>query len=569
LDKSELLVRIFVRFVNKFGKTYDEKVMKMLKRFYLLLIVIALGWLVIGCGGGGGTGSNGSSGLGSGLVPDYNLKFSFMDILGLSSGDLSASVSRVARSEITKPIDSVDYSVENLIGVNPKVSPELQASLVQNQSAHLSVSKAVSSANKVTYFRVVITGPGDVLLYKNLFPSNQSEARIYVEAGQLRHIVVEALTGYCAESQLQSVKKAEGTFDLQPSQTTDLNEKIEEQKQAGQGNWVVEEVDNVKPITAIFHSGAGLVEGPHKTAVEIFISNFENSVLYYKISEKDVTASLLKAVTSGYQSAVSTAAINLSEEGVYLFEYYSIDDSGNQESLNEKIVTVNFNKNPPVTKIQYDGLPSKILAGSKVWLSIEMTANVTGNIYYELEGESGQLTSSDLKNKEAFGIKIGSTGFVPNTGKYHLKYWSELKEGSIELTKNETDIYVTEIFTDQVATKFVGSASSVFSTGTVPFCDTDSTSIYKSAFCNNYLGKLQLLETGPFSPGNASEYSCLFASSGKLNIQASSGCDNECTVIPPGGDETTLQKACNQCIALLSCVDCTKYEKATGIKCPN
>ena len=141
-----------------------------------------------------------------------------------------------------------------------------------------------------------------------------------------------------------------------------------------------------------------MLEGPHRTSVDIILSNFEEAELSYKISEVGNEFSTLSAVTSGFISTVSTATINLSQEGVYLFQYFSTDASGNQEVLNEKQVTVNFNTNPPVTNIDYKGQPHKLFAGASIGMSIEMQDAETGTVTYIIDTSDAQ-TTRPLRNK--------------------------------------------------------------------------------------------------------------------------------------------------------------------------
>jgi hypothetical protein len=529
--------------------------MKLLHSTYLILVIALTAWLS-GCGGGGTTNQSGSGLVGS--TSKSGLKLSMQELLGLTSSQVltEQEYNTLYSIGVSSSVMDVDYQVDELIGVSPSISPDLNSYLTGNQIK--SISRATSSlSGRVSKFRITVTGPGIAIPYVQEFPGYSTQATLYVESGLSRSILIEAI-GIDIDGTEKVLIKGTATVDLAPSTTVNLGTGSDSPEVT------FEIVDTNPPITAVFHAGSGLVEGPHMQAVDIILSNFEDAVLYYKVSEKNNPNSTLIAVTSGFKTAVSTVTVSLNEEAVYLFEYYSVDNAGNQENLNEKEITVNFNSNPPKSVIQYSGSPYKMFSGSTLWMSVDMTAGLTGVLHYQLEGESGEATSPELKSKEAFGLTVGAEGIIPTDGIYTLQYWAEVLDGSVELTKNTTEIYVKNMVNSE-QTKFEGSASSVLSTGTVPFCDTDSGSIYVRPDVCGGAGKLVLLETGPFSPGNAVEYPCFTVQENRLVMNTDTSCSAACTPQEEGEDVT---QACYQCISTKGCVDCTSYKAATGLDCP-
>jgi hypothetical protein len=477
-----------------------------------------------------------------------------------------------------------DYSDVQSVGVAPVIPEPLAEQMRENQKSFVARSMSISSLRgKISEFRVTVTGPGILIPLVQTFPSTTTEGVIRVESGKSRVILIEGV-GVDMDGSTRKLVSARTVVDLEPAIQLELGV-------PGSKPIEFELIDTISPITAIFHSGSGLVEGPHRQTVDIILSNFETADLYYRVSEKDKPLSTLRAVTSGWQTAISTVTVRLEEEGTYLFEYYSQDSASNQEPRNEKEVVVNFNQNPPVTQMQYSGWPYKIFAGSRLGLAIEMASGQTGLINYQL-GSEEELKTANLKRMELASVTVGTQGIVPNVQNltasppvpaYKLDYYAEILDGSVEAEKRSTDLYLTDMVVGgEIVTTFEAGSTGVYAAGFVPFCDTDSSSIYvdPTGTCGTQ-GKLVNLQTGPFSPGVAADYSCLKTGQKTVGGQTvatievvsdSSSCSVDCdfSAIPEDDAEAMAkqQEKCRICVSRLNCVDCATYKKATGVDCP-
>ena len=509
-------------------------------RITLVFSISLLISLVIGCGGGGSQNNQASfgSGLGGfGPVAKSTLVINFRDALNLNVSRVASDYDHV-RLQLNRA-DAVSNSVPVDISANFGAEPNISDAMREELQRKLSVfqvrhSNLQSVKNKITQYRIVITAPDLLLPVIAVFPSTAQQGSVQVDSGPSRNIRVEGV-GVDIDGIEKVLVAAQTTVSLEPSLTTQVG------GPEAQIPVTFTQIDTIAPITAAFPSGAGVLEGPHRAAIDIILSNFEDAELNYKISEIGNEFSTLAAVTSGFVNAVSTATINLSEEGVYLFQYFSVDSSGNQEVLNEKQITVNFNDNPPVTNIDYRGQPHKLFAGASVGLSIQMQDQQTGTITYVIDSSDPQTTRS-LRNKEVEFVQIGTQGFISANPLVNLEFSSEIAGGSVELSRQTTIIELTDISIGGVIqTKFEGVANSVYSSGVTLLCDTDSSSIYASEVCQNQ-GKLITLMTGPFTPGNAAEFACIKVVGGQL------------TVVDNGVNGV--------------CQSCNSFKTASGQNCP-
>lgn len=510
----------------------------------VLLCVLFILLPLIGCGGGGGGGGSDSgagigSGLGgAGLTSQSRVRINFAQALNLSrnkiqiASDLDYAIMMVNRH---MPVGSGAVELDKVLGHDPSIS-EIQKSELQAKvlASNVRYNNLAAVKNKLTQFKVIITAPDLVLPVIAIFPSTATEGEVSVEAGSFRKIRVEGI-GVDLDGISKVLIAAEATVNLSPALTTSMG---------GTGSEVpveFEEVDSTPPITALFHAGSGPVEGPHREAVNIILSNFENATISYRITEVGNPNSQLNALTSGFVTAVSTATINLAQEATYLFEYSSTDSAGNQETINEKQVIVNFNLNPPVSSTNYRGRPYKVLAGSKLGFSIAMQNQETATLNIQV-GTGNQQTSPVLKNNEQYLVTLGNEGVLPTDPLLNVQFSSTISGGSAEVSAKSTTVELIEFLKDgQNIIKFEGTSNHVLTSGAVLFCDDDSTSIFNSATCNNQ-GKLQVLLTGPFEPGNADDFPCVEVKSGNL------------VVVDQG--------------ATGACQSCSTFQTASNISCP-
>lgn len=505
-----------------------------------LLIAALVSFSILGGCGGSSSGVNDSqgSGLGGfGMAAKSTLVINFRDALNLSVSRIASDLDHV-RMQLNRPDVIANQAPINLLDVmggSPVIGDSMLNELQRKLSSfQVNYNNLQSVKNKITKYVIIVTAPDLLLPVREEFPSTAEQGSVKVDAGPSRKIRVEG-HGVDIVGQESTLIAAEATVDLQPSLTTQVG------GPEAQVPLTFTQIDSLAPITAAFPSGSGTLEGPHRDQVDIILSNFEGAELSYKISEVGNEFSTLSAVTSGFQTVISTVTIKLDQEGVYLFEYFSTDQAGNKEVLNEKRVTVNFNANPPVSIIDYQGQPQKIFAGASVGLSINMQANQTGVITYRIDGGDPKSTKP-LRNGEVEFVKIGVQGFVPDNSIVNIEYSAEIAGGSVELSKNLTDIQLTDISIDGIVkTKFEGVANSVLSSGVTLFCDTENDSIYASESCNNQ-GKLVTLLTGPFSPGKAAEFACTKLIDGVL------------TVVDEGVNGV--------------CQNCTSFKNASGQNCP-
>lgn len=508
-------------------------------RWVALSVSVLMLLVLSGCGGGSSSDvdSQGSGLGGFGLTAKSTLVISFKDALNLSVNRVASDLDHV-RLQLNQPeavTNKINLSLLDVMGSYPAISSGLQDELQRKLSSFkVSYNNLQSVKNKIMKYKVIITAPDLLFPVQAFFPSTAEKGSIQVDAGPSRKIRVEGI-GVDIDGIEKVLIAAETTLSLQPSLTTQIG--------GGEAQVPIafNLIDTLAPITAAFPSNNEPLEGPHRSKVDIILSNFEGASLTYKISELGQEFSTLLAVTSGFKTLVSTVTITLSEEGVYLFEYYSTDEAGNREITNEKRVTVNFNNNPPVSKIDYKGSPQKIFAGSSVALSIDMLTSQTGVIHYKIDDEDSRDTRT-LKSGEVEFVQIGVQGFIPPDATVNFEYSAEISGGSVELTKNTTSIQLTDISINGIIkTNFEGSANSILSSGVTLFCDTDNQSIHVSESCQNQ-GKLVTLLTGPFSPGKAAEFACLRLVGGIL------------TVVDEGVNGV--------------CQNCTSFKNASGQNCP-
>ncbi len=511
-----------------------------LLRVIVISVTALLISLVVGCGGGGSQTNEVSfgSGLGGfGPMAKSTLVVNFRDALSLSVNRIANDYdhSRLQVNKAGAVTNIVPVDLINTLGAAAVISDPMQQELRRKLSAFkVRYNNLQSVKNKITQYRIIITAPDLLLPVIAVFPSTAEQGSVQVDSGPSRNIRVEGV-GVDIDGIEKVLVAAQTTVSLEPSLTTQVG------GSDAQIPITFTQIDTIAPITAAFPSGTGVLEGPHRTNVDIILSNFENSTLNYKISEVGNEFSTLSAVTSGFQTIFSTATISLNEEGIYLFQYFSTDSSGNQEVLNEKQITVNFNSNPPVTKIDYRGQPEKLFAGASLGMSIEMQPDQTGTITYSIDGSDPQQSGS-LRSNEVELVQIGTQGFVPSNPLVNLEFFSEIAGGSVELSSQTTVIEITDISIGGIIqTNFEGVANSVYSSGVTLLCDTDNSSIYTSEVCQNQ-GKLITLMTGPFTPGNAAEFACIRVVGGQL------------TVVDNGVNGV--------------CQSCNSFKSASGQNCP-
>ncbi|PCJ16939.1 MAG: hypothetical protein COB02_14835 [Candidatus Cloacimonadota bacterium] len=528
--------------------------MKQIISFTIIATFLFL--LLSGCGGGGTTGQDGSSGLGSSFSGNKTtLSINFANILNLSKSRIANDWQLIQR-ELSKTIPKL--SISNLsedvtIGSEIQLSEFTTNKVSQKLASYLSIQKATSTIrNKISEYRVLIQDPFNKVLWDKRYPSTQQRADdIQVESGPDRKITVEGI-GIDFDGVSKVLVTAEAKVNLEPAEVEVLG--------GNDATIPIEFVvkDSLAPVTAIFHAGTGVVEGPHRSVVEITISNFENATVFYEITEQNNPASTLNILTSGFQSAFSTAIINLTQEARYIFKYYSIDQAQNQENLHEKLVIVNFNQGAPVSSINYKG--KKFFAGAEIGLSVLMQNSQTATIKYTIDGGT-QVVSPELKNKELYLVQLGTQGFIPQSPITVVNFSSEIKDGSLELSTHSTSVELTDIsINGTIKTTFEGASTSFYGSEEI-FCDTDSTSIYlDQTTCLNQ-GKLRKLEMGAFVTSQGTEFSQIEIVGGEIRVVKTNACDTECV------DQTS--QACKSCVISTPGIDCSLYKKATGINCPN
>ena len=513
--------------------------------FLILLACLSSIILFQGCGGGGG----GVNGTGAGLGSGFNqakVNISFTEALNLSKSKLVSDYA-LSKYLVAKPapvVGSASFSWDEVLGEsdeiqNSALSAELRTKALANSKLRMAVA---GLRDKICQFRVTISAKDLFKPVVKNFPETCLEGQappdsgvVEVEAGLERNIRVEGLGLEPGDTVANVLVAAEATLDLSPSITTLL------QESSGSNKFEFKEIDVNRPVTAIFVETGGSVEGPHRDPVVITLDNFESLTVNYKITEKGTPNSTLSAVTSDFVTGAPPVRIDLNEEGFYVFEVFSIDQAGNQELVSEKVIEVSFNTNPPKSAIAYSGRPTKVLAGSKLALSIEMQNSQTGTITYQI-GSAAQVTSRELKNREVELIKIGNQNIVPDNPVVDISFSSKILNGSVELSPNLTEVELTEMIVDgEQKINFEGASTSVLSSSVVIFCDQDSTSIFNSSQCNDQ-GKRVMLLSGPFSPGIAGEFPCVTITSGVIKVQ----------------DEGVNG----------ACQGCGTYEGQTGIQCP-
>jgi hypothetical protein len=506
----------------------------------MAVVLPALFLVLAGCGGGG-SGVNSGSGLGSGaFFSDSQLKVNFFEALNLSVSEVATDRELVAY-QIRKPVPfqtQAPFSWSKELGGHPDLSRGRIEDLKASSQSIQAISYAVSVLRKsIVQFRVTITADDLLVPVIAYFPKVigevlPSSGSVPVPAGKERRILIEGIGVEAAKI----LVAAQATVDLDPSTITtvggvDSNAPLQ-----------FEEVDIVAPITSILLATAGDVEGPHRDPVELILSTSEGDTLKYKVSEKNNANSILSAVTSGFISTLSTATVRLDQEGIYIFEFQSIDGAGNVELLNEKEITVDFNLNAPLSELSYSGSPAKFFAGAALGFSIQMQESETGTLNYTIGTEPTKTTTS-LKNREITLVQVGIQGAIatyPTTVK--ISFSSQVFGGSAELSPRSTDLELTDISVNgSIVTSFEGAATSYLTSGVLPFCDTDSSSTFISQACSNQ-GKRVLLLTGPFSPGQAGGFSCLKLENGKL------------TVVDEGDAGV--------------CQNCTRFKNQRGLDCP-
>ncbi|MCO4783677.1 MAG: hypothetical protein KC646_15225 [Candidatus Cloacimonetes bacterium] len=528
-----------------------------MKQFIILILVSSTFFLMLsGCGGGGTTGQDGSSGLNGALSGSRtSLSINFSNVLGLNQSQVANDWLMVQR-ELSRTENSLSKALspdEVGIGNAIELSDGTKKSVSNKLASHLSVQRAVSNLiNKVTKYRVLIETASKGVLWDKEYPSSQKTADdIQVEAGPDRKITVEGI-GVDFDGLTKVLISAQANVNLEPAEIEVL----------GGSNATIpitfEIKDSLAPVTAIFHAGSGVVEGPHRSAVEIVLSNFEKATVFYEITEQNKPASILTALTSGFQSAFSTATINLSQEGVYVFKYYSIDETGNQESLHEKLVVVNFNQGAPVSSTNYKG--RKFFAGGQVGFSVKMQNSETATIKYTIDGGT-QVTSPDLKNNQLHLVQLGTQGFITQNPVMLLNFSSEIKNGSLELSTNSTSVELTDISIDgTIKTTFEGASTPFYGSEEI-YCDTDTSSIFVDQTTCLGQGKLKKLEMGPFVTSQGTHFSQVEMSNGKAVLLKTNACADHCV------DKTSA--GCKSCVLSTPGIDCSLYKKATGVSCTN
>lgn len=528
-----------------------------MKQFILFILMSSTLFLMLsGCGGGGTTGQDGSSGLNGALSGNQtSLSINFSNVLGLNESQV-ANDWLMVQKELSKTQNSLSTALtpqEVAIGSHIDLSDGTKKSVSQKLASHMAIQRAVSNlVNKVTKYRVLIVTATQGVLWDKEYPSTQKRADdIQVEAGPDRKITVEGI-GVDFDGVTKVLISAQANVNLEPAEVEVLG---------GSGATIpitFEIKDSLAPVTAIFHAGSGVVEGPHRSAVEIILSNFENSTVFYEITEQNNPASTLTALTSGFQSAFSTATINLNQEAIYVFKYYSIDQAGNQENLHEKLVIVNFNQGAPVSKSNYQG--RKFFAGGQIGLSVSMQNSETATIKYTIDGGS-QVTTPDLKNNQLHLVQLGTQGFITQNPVMLVNFSSEIKNGSLELSTNSTSVELTDIsINGTIKTTFEGASTAFYGSEEI-YCDTDSSSIFVDQATCLGQGKLRKLEMGPFITSQGTNFAQIEISNGKAVLLKSNACADHCV------DNTS--PACKSCVLSTPGIDCSLYKKATGVSCTN
>jgi hypothetical protein len=287
-------------------------------------------------------------------------------------------------------------------------------------------------------------------------------------------------------------------------------------------------------VTVIFSTGVDTIQGPHRSAINVVLSNNEeNASLFYKISEKDKPISQLSAVTSTFVQAISTATVALNQEGVYLFQFYSVDLRGNRETERQQQIVINFNLNPPVSSVDYPGAPYKFFTAAQIGVSADILPTQTAVISYRPSPAESLQNTTPLRDRERAYVTLGD-GRVPTDPNLLFEFRAVVNVAAEELIAKTTTVVLTDFSVGgQVVARFDSSATSALSTGRVLFCDTDATSALKDAVVCNNLGKRVILQTGTFAPGAGADYAC-FSSQGASMVLTSTGNCRPCNT--PGVD---------------------------------
>jgi len=484
-----------------------------------LILMLFMVLLLSGCGGGGGGGDSKGSGLGSGLsdtsVQESNLRIVFPSVASLSLSAVS------------------DFDLLQMDGYRQRGtflydSSENLSELIRQQEYLKFFSLSQSVKNQIARFRVVVTDSARVKLAEGVYPVTQQFAVLRVPAGAGRLVQIHAYSSTCEPANSSCVpllSTPEISVNLSPAESTEL---VGKGQSATGGNVVpisFELVDNIAPVTVIFSTGADTIAGPHRSPINVVLSNNEaNATLFYKVSEKDKPVSTLSAVTSTFVQSISTATVPLNQEGVYLFQFYSVDLRGNRETERQQQIVINFNQNPPVSSVDYPGSPYKFFTGAQIGVSADVLPSQTAVIAYRPSPTDSILNTNPLRDRERAYITLGD-GRVPTNPNLQFEFRAIVNAAAEELTAKTTTVVLTDFSVGgQVVARFNSSATSALTTGRVLFCDTDASSALKdSVVCNN-LGKRVLLQTGTFAPGAGADFACFTSQGASMVLTASGNC---------------------------------------------
>ena len=231
---------------------------------------------MIGCGGGGSQNNQASfgSGLGGfGPVAKSTLVINFRDALNLNVSRVASDYDHV-RLQLNRA-DAVSNSVPVDISANFGAEPNISDAMREELRRKLSVfqvrhSNLQSVKNKITQYRIVITAPDLLLPVIAVFPSTAQQGSVLVDSGPSRNIRVEGV-GVDIDGIEKVLVAAQTTVSLEPSLTTQVG------GPEAQIPVTFTQIDTIAPITAAFPSGAGVLEGPHRAAIDIILSNFEDA----------------------------------------------------------------------------------------------------------------------------------------------------------------------------------------------------------------------------------------------------------------------------------------------------
>jgi hypothetical protein len=485
--------------VIKSATNFDTFVM--VRPFFVILSLTIV--LLTGCGGGGGGGGDSSGGgLGSQApsLSEASLRIVFPEVASLSTG----KVADYNLALLSQYESSATFTYQ-------PVSELSQETRQLEYMRYFAISE--STRREIARFRVVVTGQGMGTVTAD-FPVTEKFGVMRVPSGPARSVVIEALNA----SGLGLLKTVPIVLDLDAATTKELVGKGSTPSTPGVVPVEFTLVDNIAPVTIIYATNASAVEGPHRQAVTLVITNNEaGAPVFYHITEKDKPTSTLPSVTSTFVQATSTATVTLASEAVYLIRFYSEDTARNREVEQQRQVTVNFNVNPPVSSTDYPGAPYKFFTGAQVALSADVLPSQTAVVLYRIGGTGNFLETASLRDREQGFVVVGD-GRVPASPATALEFRARVNSGSEELTARTTSIVLTDFSVGgQVTARTELSPNTTVAGGRTLFCDTDSGSVLKDTAVCSGLGKRVRLRSGSFGASFGVDFPC-FTSQGSSRV---------------------------------------------------